>query len=195
MVFVIICLLSLISHYTDDSNKEELVRWNVTGTCKPIVIGSVSKGDKCVEISRNGEYVIYTYKNKLFIYTPSHNKSNSYVFDDTHITCTALHPTELVVCTGDKKGKIVLWYNLFGDGKQICTKLHWHNLPVADMLFTNDGMYKQSLEYIGVSYCCGYFIFISILFLFYLIFIFIFIFIFVFIFIYFIVRELLDVRW
>lgn len=115
-----------------------MVKWNITGKNKCIVLGTVSKCVKCVAVSRCGEYVVFSYKNKLSIIKNSNDSNKSYTFDDAHICCIAMHPKEVVVATGDKEGKVVLWYNL-GEGQQISTKLHWHSHPIDALVFASDG--------------------------------------------------------
>lgn len=58
---------------------------------------------------------------------------------DRPITCLSMHPTELVVASGDKSGKIFVWRNSNDDPNRFfSTQMHWHSLPVRALAWTNN---------------------------------------------------------
>ena len=106
------------------------------------MISTVSKGYKKFAISKSESFVALIYKKNLKIYDLSNSNILSYKFDETALTCVAIHPSTDTIATGDKDGKIVLWHNICGTQKDpVCSKMHWHNNEVHDLLFMNDGIY------------------------------------------------------
>lgn len=64
------------------------------------------------------------------------------------LTCVACHPTQEVVATGDVKGQILLYHEIFGFGEPKSKIYHWHHTPVTTVTFTLSGsnFYSGGLE-------------------------------------------------
>ena len=52
------------------------------------------------------------------------------------MTC---HPTEELVATGDEKGRIFLWREIFAKREPMTALYHWHHTPVNSIAFTLSG--------------------------------------------------------
>ncbi|XP_031624324.1 WD repeat-containing protein 75 [Contarinia nasturtii] len=64
------------------------------------------------------------------------------------LTCVACHPTQQVVATGDVKGRILLYREIFRKVEPKTTLYHWHHTPVTTVTFTESGsnFYSGGLE-------------------------------------------------
>lgn len=64
------------------------------------------------------------------------------------LTCVACHPTQQVVATGDVKGRILLYHEIFEEGEPKTRLYHWHHTPVTTVTFTLSGsnFYSGGLE-------------------------------------------------
>lgn len=64
------------------------------------------------------------------------------------ITCVACHPTQQLVATGDVKGRILLYREIFRKGEPKTNLHHWHHTPVTTVTFTLSGsnFYSGGLE-------------------------------------------------
>lgn len=134
----------------EELNKMELVKWKLrkSGNGKKHLLGPVSRQPKCVAITTTGERVVYAYKNRLAFHPALHEDDDDdepYTYNKCPISCLVIHPTQFIVCTGDRKGRIIVWHNLKKSRKDlVCIKLHWHSSPVLSMVFSNDGNYLMS---------------------------------------------------
>ena len=102
-------------------------------------LGSICKLSKSCCISSNGKYVTYFYKNKLYVYSEKTNTKTKFIYNEIFFTCLTFHPKKNVIATGDRSGKILVWYNLINEKDVIQKVLHWHPTSVNDLLFTEDG--------------------------------------------------------
>lgn len=64
------------------------------------------------------------------------------------LTCVACHPTQQMVATGDVKGQILLYREIFRNGEPMNKLYHWHHTPVTTITFTQSGsnFYSGGLE-------------------------------------------------
>lgn len=64
------------------------------------------------------------------------------------LTCVACHPTQQLVATGDVKGRILLYREIFIGGEPKTQLHHWHHTPVTTVTFTLSGsnFYSGGLE-------------------------------------------------
>eukprot|EP00794_Sanderia_malayensis_P003291 gene3291-3774_t len=107
-------------------------------------ICTVGGGRKKFAVSSRGEYVASIKGPKLKIYSETEKKLSKFSFGSKMLTCVAFHPTKLMIATGIDQGKIVLWQGFDNLETPITTELHWHAQTVADLAFTNDGLYLLS---------------------------------------------------
>ncbi|XP_055386232.1 WD repeat-containing protein 75 [Condylostylus longicornis] len=71
------------------------------------------------------------------------------------ITAVQVHPTELLVATGDENGKIFLYRDIFKfNGDCHSTLYHWHHNPVTSIAFTlsGSGFYSGGYEAVLVKW-------------------------------------------
>lgn len=64
------------------------------------------------------------------------------------LTCVACHPTQQAVATGDVKGRILLYREIFRNSEPKTKLYHWHHTPVTTVTFTLSGsnFYSGGLE-------------------------------------------------
>lgn len=64
------------------------------------------------------------------------------------LTCVACHPTQQLVATGDVKGRILMYREIFRKGEPKTRLYHWHHTPVTTVTFTLSGsnFYSGGLE-------------------------------------------------
>lgn len=65
-------------------------------------------------------------------------------------TCVMTHPTEQLVATGDKLGRIFLWREIFAKSEPMTALYHWHHTPVNTIAFTLSGSHFYSGGYENV---------------------------------------------
>lgn len=69
---------------------------------------------------------------------------------DDALTCVVCHPTGQMVATGDVKGRILIYLEIFGQNfdQPQTTLYHWHHTPVTAITFTMSGshFYSGGLE-------------------------------------------------
>uniref|UniRef100_A0A2P2I9S9 WD repeat-containing protein 75-like n=1 Tax=Hirondellea gigas TaxID=1518452 RepID=A0A2P2I9S9_9CRUS len=54
-------------------------------------------------------------------------------------TCVAVHPTDETLAVGDHFGGVEVYFNVFQQKHSGSRRLHWHSLPVCDLLFAHSG--------------------------------------------------------
>ncbi|XP_055332292.1 WD repeat-containing protein 75-like [Paramacrobiotus metropolitanus] len=59
-------------------------------------------------------------------------------------TCLTSHPTQQCVATGDRRGRIILWYGLENPSSVTRCILHWHSSSVGDVVFSSQGSFLWS---------------------------------------------------
>lgn len=64
------------------------------------------------------------------------------------------HPTEPMIATGDRKGRIQLWRNLYSQDKMVRTLYHWHSTPIHTIAFSEYGthFYSGAKEFVLVKW-------------------------------------------
>lgn len=65
-------------------------------------------------------------------------------------TCVAVHPSEEAVAVGDHFGGVEIYYGVFEDKPSVRRRLHWHHMPVGDLLFSPTGLELYSCGHEGV---------------------------------------------
>ncbi|XP_055836973.1 WD repeat-containing protein 75 [Episyrphus balteatus] len=73
----------------------------------------------------------------------------------TPVKSVKTHPTELMVMTGDEKGKIMLWRNFFFVNDTVrMTLLHWHHTQITSIVFspTGSSIFSSGLEAVLVRW-------------------------------------------
>ncbi|XP_065666556.1 WD repeat-containing protein 75 isoform X2 [Hydra vulgaris] len=125
-------------------NKTVLFRYNVL-TQEMLHVSVISKGYKKFAVSKCESFIAIIYRKYLKIYNCNKQSIVQYKYDAVSLTCVAIHPSSDVIVTGDEDGRLILWNDICGEQKEpICSKLHWHNNYVNDVLFMNDGFYIVS---------------------------------------------------
>ncbi|XP_065920998.1 WD repeat-containing protein 75-like isoform X2 [Dysidea avara] len=97
-----------------------------------------------IVLSAEGDYLVSYNKTQLLVYDFAADEVYNYRHN-LSFTCLASHPVKQCIATGDQRGLIILWYDIFSaNSKPITTKLHWHSHAVTSLCFTNAGIFLLS---------------------------------------------------
>lgn len=105
-----------------------------------------------VRIADGKGFFVILFRNSLYVID---KESNEFICQNTGIPANviACHPQEQMIATGDQKGKIFLWHNIFNKnpGK---TLLHWHHMIVLSLAFSQSGtvLYSGGAECVLVKW-------------------------------------------
>ncbi|RUS16393.1 WD40-repeat-containing domain protein [Endogone sp. FLAS-F59071] len=128
---------SVLLRFSLEAETLELIRMLKTRQCTGL------------QISHDGSFLSLASRYKLHVWKVDHEARDfefkTYISQE-RITCLAFHPTEACIATGDRLGRITLWY-CFSPTKidrPVTSKLHWHAHKVNHLAFTADGVYLLS---------------------------------------------------
>ncbi|CAH0548148.1 unnamed protein product [Brassicogethes aeneus] len=135
-------LTALISYKIDEKIRFALADIR-EGTIKET---SLEILDCLYHVSVGGNKYFGVVQNNFLYYVEFENTEKVYRSNTKfkrYFTCISCHPTEELVLTGDKTGKIVVWQNLSA-AKPTQAVYHWHTLPVKWVEFSTAGSYFYS---------------------------------------------------
>lgn len=133
--FEVLCsfeTLTVVSRQSSESG--QVILATVDGDAAPVtiftgVVSSVSCGKSLIAAVTGAD------RRTLFVFDVKSRSSREYLHRKP-FSCTAVHPLEDQVATGDATGKIMRWSSELGQYKSLH---HWHSVPVASLKYTSNG--------------------------------------------------------
>lgn len=137
----------------DDKVKIALVHLSTGKVARSYDIPFIKELDPRIRLSEGGaKFFVAVQKSTLFIVD---KHSSSFIAHNNvfQINVVACHPEEDLVATGDCKGRIVLWRNIF-DKNPVKAELHWHHMIVLSLAFSQSGtiLYSGGVECVLVKW-------------------------------------------
>lgn len=148
--------LHALIHYVDvnktshiallDISKNEIVR-------QLELPGVDYKSDVKVKFADGNGLIAITHKQDLFVLNKRSNEIAHHKNQMYPINVVVCHPDDQLIATGDIKGKICLWNNVFSS-KVVKTELHWHHQIVLSLAFSLSGtiLYSGGTECVLVKW-------------------------------------------
>jgi len=121
-------LLPILYSVTTNGFYMEKVLWNVVPNLHSVACG------------RSGEFLVAIQEDTVFAKNFGNMEVAWHSSGTRKFTCVAVHPTDWIFATGDDSGRILLWFNVFEKSHVGKTTFHWHTLPVADLMFSAEGV-------------------------------------------------------
>jgi hypothetical protein len=115
--------------------KESKTRFHFQKICWKILDNNHSLGTGV-----NGDLVAAVQEDSVFMMNLRSEEGRWHKIGGRKFTCVAAHPNDWLVATGDDSGRILLWRNFLEEKSPAKSVFHWHTLPVADLIFSTDGM-------------------------------------------------------